>query len=121
MWMARLSGRSESLAGRQFKMVKSQRRVPTQRSENPPRARITEVVLPGGLNACSLSLSLHATDDVRCWPVADVRRHDLDVRFQGQSGRGAGRTVISGSDPKPTSRSRSVTSVPASVKSVPVA
>ena len=52
MWMARLSGRSASLAARQFRMAKSQRRVPTQRSETHHPLAISRAVLSGGLNAC---------------------------------------------------------------------
>jgi hypothetical protein len=46
-----------------------QRRVPTQRSETHHLLAITEVIPSGGLNACSLSLSLHAFGHVRCWPI----------------------------------------------------
>ena len=49
MRMARLSGRSASLAGRQFRMAKLQRRVPTQRSETHHLLAITEAIPSGGL------------------------------------------------------------------------
>jgi hypothetical protein len=82
MWMARLSGRSASLAGHQFRMAKLQRRVPTQRSETHHLLAITEAIPSGRLNACSLSLSLHAFGHVRCWPILLKKAAVATQRYQ---------------------------------------